>query len=193
MDEASQSGSGERERPVNVGKGHLPRLAAGHYRGHATVHWTLTVEKRATGWLSSDFHIRWRDILLHACARYDLLCPAYVLMPDHIHLVLMGLCQNGSDQKSAVAFLRKNLRAAIAPADWQKQAHDHVLRHHERKRHAFAKVAHYIAENPVRAKLTDSATDWEYTGSWVPGYPGLDPRTDGYWDLFWRIRAKLLR
>ena len=70
---------------------HLPRLAPEFYRGFAVVHWTITLERRATGWLDDLFHLHFRELLLHAAARQGLLCPAYVLMPDHIHLLWMGL------------------------------------------------------------------------------------------------------
>jgi REP element-mobilizing transposase RayT len=134
-------------------KGHLPRLSPEHYRGRTIVHWTLTIERRAKGWLTPDFHLRWQLALLHACTRYDLLCPAYVLMPDHVHLLWIGLNERGSDQRIAAEFLRKNLRPHLAPADWQQQAHDHVLREAEREHDTFRTIASYIFDNPVRAGL----------------------------------------
>ena len=124
MNPNDASGSRERER---VDKGHLPRLAAEWYRGRAFVHWTPTIEHRATGWLTPEFHHAWQLILLHACARYELIAPAYVLMPDHVHLVWVGLSDSRSDQRIAIEFLRKNLRPRLAPADWQRQPHDNVL------------------------------------------------------------------
>jgi hypothetical protein len=78
--------SGERQRVDVAQKGNLPRLQPELYRGLAYVHWTLTVEQRRTGWLTNDFKHRWDHILTHACARYKMACPVYVLMPDHIHL-----------------------------------------------------------------------------------------------------------
>jgi hypothetical protein len=35
---------------------HLPRLAPEFYRGFVVVQWTLTLERRATGWLDDLFH-----------------------------------------------------------------------------------------------------------------------------------------
>jgi predicted 3-demethylubiquinone-9 3-methyltransferase (glyoxalase superfamily) len=35
-------------------------LAPEWYRGYAFVHWTLTIEDRATGWLDNTFHVRWQ-------------------------------------------------------------------------------------------------------------------------------------
>lgn len=167
-------GSCERQR---VEKRHLPRLAPEFYRGRAFVHWTITTEQRATGWLTPVFHTVWRDILLHACARFELLCPAYVLMPDHAHLIWIGLNDHGSDQRLAMEFLRKYLRTPLAPADWQKQAHDHVLTEDERSGGAFVATATYVLDNPARAGFVPCREEWPYLGCCIPGYPELDPRT----------------
>lgn len=94
-------------------------------------------------------------------------------MPDHMHLLWLGLHKD-SDQRQGIAFLRKHLRAALAPHDWQKQAHDHVLRDTEREKDAFQTIAHYIFENPVRAGLCANAGDYAYAGCCVPGYPEFD-------------------
>jgi hypothetical protein len=156
------------------------------------VHWTLTLEGRATGWLTPAFHHAWQLILLHASARHDVACPVYVLMPDHAHLVWLGLTARDSDQRLAIEFLRKHLRPALAPYDWQAQAHDRVLRDDEREREAFAALAHYILQNPVRAGLSATASDYSYAGGCVPGYPNLRVRDPEYWPLFWRIYDKLV-
>jgi REP element-mobilizing transposase RayT len=155
------------------------------------VHWTLTVEDRATGWLGDSFHHRWQLCLLHACARFRLLCPAYVLMPDHMHLIWTRYCGD-SDQLRAIEFFRKQLRPALLPATWQKQAHDHVLGEEERKREAFIQTANYVLENPVRAGLVANYADYPYVGSCIPGYPDVEIRAPDYWERFWRIYNYLL-
>jgi putative transposase len=185
-------GSYERERVASApAKGHLPRLPPEHYRGRAFAHWTLTIGKRGTGWLTADFHEHWQLVLLHTCARYELVCPAYVLMPDHAHVLLCGLMER-SDQRLAIEFLRKHLKSSLAPHQWQHQTHDHVLHEHERDHGAFATIAHYILENPVRAGLAPNWREWRHLGCCAAGYPDLDPRQDGYWELFWRIYAELV-
>src|SRR5438477_12992430 len=75
----------------------LPRLPRPYCQAFAVVHWTITLETRATGWLDALFHAHFRELLLHVGAREGLFCPAYVLMPDHMHLVWMGL-KLASDQ-----------------------------------------------------------------------------------------------
>lgn len=165
---------------------HLPRLLPEHYRGRAFVHWVLSVSERKTGWLSRDFHAAWSITLLHACARYRLVCPAYVLMPDHAHLLLTGLRDGGSDQRVAVTFLQKNTSQQIAPAEWDRQPYDHVLREHERAQGAFDSVAHYILNNPTRAKLVEDWRGYDYAGCCIPGYPELSVKHMDYWTRFWR-------
>lgn len=168
-------------------KGNLPRLARHHYQGHAVVFWTNPVEERARGWLTPSFHAFFRELLLHASARYSVWCPTYCLMPDHLHLVWMGL-RRQSDQLNAMKFLRTELEPALGSGRrWQHQAHDHVLREEERQRNAFAATCFYVLENPVRAALVPLAGDWPYTGAIVPGYPRLHPLTDNYWELFWKL------
>jgi len=190
--ERVDSRSGERQRPdAFILKGSLPRLTPEHYRARAFVHWTLTLEDRATDWLTPAFHHAWQLTLLHASARYGLACPAYVLMPDHIHLLWLGLRED-SDQRTAIEFLRKHLRPALTPHDWQKQPHDHVLRDTEREQGAFQTIAHYIQENPVRAGLCSAATDYTYTGCCVLGYPELNVHAADYWLRFWRLHHYLV-
>src|SRR5437667_11923471 len=77
---------------------HLPRLAPEFYRGLAVVLWTTPLEHRAKGWLDEVFHLGFRELLLHCAAREGLYCPAYVLMPEHMHVVWMGTCVS-SDQR----------------------------------------------------------------------------------------------
>src|ERR1700722_12866203 len=132
---------------------HLPRRPREYYQADAVVFWTLTVFDRASGWLTQPFHQCFRELMLHTAAREGLVCPIYCLMPNHIHLVWMGL-RKDSDQFNGMVFLRTHLEPELSPARFQPQPQDEVLREEQRKRNAFAKVCFYIAANPVRAELT---------------------------------------
>lgn len=173
-----------------VEMGHLPRLDQGYYVGRSFIHWTFGIEGRDTSWLTPHFHQEWRLSLLHTCGRFRLACAAYVLMPDHIHLLTLGLTDD-ANQRSAVSFLRRHLHAALSPARWQHQPYDHVLTALERARDAFQAVASYILQNPVRAGLVTRAADYPYLGNCVPGYPDLDQVCQDYWERFWRIYYRL--
>ena len=169
---------------------YLPRLPREHYQADAVVVWTLTVFDKAKGWLMPAFHQRFRELMLHAAARKGLVCPIYCLMPDHLHLVWMGL-RLDSDQINGMAFLRTHLEPELSPAKFQPQPQDKVLRVEQRKRNAFAKVCFYIAANPVRAELIGEKKVWPFTGCVISGYPKLNSLTEDYWSKFWRIFAKL--
>ena len=179
---------------------YLRRLSPESYRGLAMVHWTLTVADRRTGWLDACAHACWREALLHALARYALAVPVYCLMPDHAHLLLVGLTER-SDQQRALSFLRRYTTRMFAAdgsesasatgqrVGWQKQAYDHVLREEERRGDAFQTVAHYIVENPVRAGLVEAAEVWRFSGALVAGWPALDWRQRDFWNRWWSIFA----
>jgi REP element-mobilizing transposase RayT len=144
------------------------------------------MQDRATGWLDVARHSAFREIILHAAIREDLVCPIYTMMPDHVHMIWMGVGPE-SDQRTGTSFLRRQFERHFAPAKSQHQPFDHLLREDERARGAFAATCAYIAENPVRKGLVKKAADWPFTGCVVPGYPNLSPITEDYWELFWRI------
>jgi putative transposase len=168
----------------------LPRLPREYYQGDAVVHWTLTIFDRVKGWLAPALHAQFRELMFHAAAREGLVCPIYCLMPDHLHLVWMGL-RLDTDQINGMAFVRTQLEPALKPAKFQPQAQDHVLREKERQRNSFARVCFYVAANPVRAELMKKIDTWPYTGCIVPGYPKMNPMEEDFWPKFWKIYAKL--
>ena len=168
-------------------KGKLPRLERHRYQGHAVIFWTTTLEERARGWLTLAFHAEFRELMLHAAAREHLFCPAYCLMPDHLHFIWMGT-RRETDQLNAMKFLRTHLEPALGHGrQWQHQPHDHVLREIERRRDAFARFCFYTLANPVRAELVARERDWPYSGAVVPGYPALDLFAEDHWERFWRL------
>ena len=163
----------------------LPRLHPSNYQSDSVVLWTHTTFNRAKLPLSDTFHSTIRELILHTCAREHLHCPAYVLMPDHIHLLLLGTEPN-SDQLKATRFFRTHLARALKPIRLQPQPHDHVFTQLERTNNSLKKAATYIIQNPVRAELVASAGEWPYTGALIPGYPDLNPFHSDYWPTFWK-------
>ena len=172
----------------------LQRLPPEYYRGQAYVHWSLTMEDRKTGWLIPILYYKFRELLTHAMFRYGICCPIYCLMPDHMHLLWLGIL-DGTDQRNAVKFFRGQLNHVLSKLDahLQTQPYDHVLPEEEREKTPFEEVAEYIARNPERKGLVepDCFADYKFTGCLVPGYPDLSPFQDGYWDLFWRLYSRL--
>src|ERR1035441_5532352 len=174
------------QKPRSTFSHYLPRLRREFYQADAVVFWTLPVAHRARGWLSECFHAAFREMMLHTAAREGLLCPAYCLMPDHLHLVWMGL-RRDCDQRNGMKFLRARLGPCLKPARFQHQPHDHVLKPEERQRQAFTLAcADYVLLNPLKAGLVKAPEDWPYLGAVVPGYPQLNPFDGDYWPGFWK-------
>ena len=107
-------------------------------------------------------------------------------MPDHIHLVWMGM-RRYSDQKNGMKLLREHLGPKLRPHQFQHQAHDHVLRNEERKRNTFAKVCFYIIDNAQKENLVQHPSEWQFCGAVIPGYPALHPLEEDFWPKFWKL------
>src|SRR6476620_8883698 len=97
---------------VHERRDYLRRLPPEHYRGRAIVHWSMAMEDRETGWLVPIFYYKFRELLTHTMFRYGLCCPIYCCMPDHLHLLWVGIL-DGSDQRNAVKFFRAQLNPVL--------------------------------------------------------------------------------
>lgn len=181
------------ENPSDFRHKRLPRLAEAAYRGHSCVHWVMGMDERRRGWLDAEHHARLREIILHACCRSQTLCPAYCLMPDHAHFVVLGIAES-SDARTWSRMLRLHWGRLLSPAfRLQRQAYDHILRQEERTRMALATALDYILQNPIRAGLVPSASQWPYSGTIVPGYPSLHPHDSKFWHSFWLAHEALAK
>jgi len=174
--------------PADLPHGRMKRRPPEFYHGQACVHWNMTIAGRRTGWLTDAFHARFREIQLHALSRFHLLCPVYCLMPDHLHLLWLGLGLT-SDQDKAAAFFRRHVNAALKEHNFelQKQPWDVVLDGPARERGALVQTAFYIAENPARAELVTAAPAWPFSGAQAAGYPQFDWRDPDYDVRIWKI------
>jgi REP element-mobilizing transposase RayT len=183
-----------RDEPYAGRDDHLKRLPAEHYRGQAFVHWSMTIEDRNKGWLVPIFYYKFREILTHAAFRFGLCSPIYCCMPDHLHLLWVGIL-DASDQLLAARYFRRQLNPILEKlgACLQREGHDHVLKEEERERTAFENVFEYIARNPERSGLVkeDGFRTYPYTGCLMPGYPELKIWGQDFHDRFWKIYAHL--
>ena len=152
------------------------------------------MDDRKTGWLIPIFYYKFRELLTHTMFRYGLCCPIYCCMPDHLHLLWLGLAE-GSDQRNAMKYFRRQLNRLLEKlgAVLQKQPYDHVLRPDERQTAAFAAVVEYIARNPERAGLVgpDKYREYSFTNCLLPGYPEVTFWQPDFWDRFDRIVSSL--
>lgn len=166
---------------------HLKRLPPEAYQGLAVVHWTQTMLDRRTGWLGGKFLYRFRELLTHSAFRYAFACPIFCLMPDHFHMIWLGISP-GSDQRAAMKHFRKSMNDSLSRIGFelQDQPYDHVLSENERQESAFRSTCDYVARNPERAGLVpvDGYASYPYSGCLVPGYPELRVFDEDFWDRF---------
>lgn len=155
----------------------------------------MTIRNRRTGWLNERFHAAFRELLLHGLARYHCCCPLYCLMPDHIHLMIVGWSQE-ADQMLFTRFFRKHvnevLNEHLQGCELQREAHDHVMRRDELGESEFSNAALYIAANPLQAGLVSDEKDYAFSGALLPGFPRLGFWEERYWRIFWDATSKRL-
>ena len=175
---------------------YLKRLPREYYQGDAYVHWSLTMEGRKTGWLTPIFYYKFRELLTHTTFRYGITCPVFCCMPDHIHLMWIGLFPV-SDQLNAMKYFRRQTNDVLQKIgfEFQSQGYDNVLSEEDRERDALEDVCEYIARNPERKKLVavDQFKQYKFTDCLVPGAPELRFFDSGYWDAFWRIHSATVK
>ena len=89
---------------------------------------------------------------------------AYVLMPDHIHVLVEGLRDDSDFLKWLVLFRQLaayEVKRRFGHTLWQEGYWDYTLRDDD----AVRGIASYIAWNPVEAGLVEKPEHYPYTGS----------------------------
>ena len=120
----------------------------------------------------------------------------FCLMPDHFHMIWMGLF-NESNQLLGMKHFRKSINESLRRIgyEFQDQSFDHVLEESERTEVAFRDVCDYIARNPERSELVpaDGYASYRFSGCVVPGYPSLRPFDATYWGRSLTVSFLFLR
>ena len=147
----------------------------------------MTIRDRRTGWLDARMYYRFRELLTNSQFRYAIACPIFCVMPDHIHLIWMGILES-TDQKLAVRPCDTRFNDSLSRIGYelQDQPYDHVLQQDERQEDALMATCEYVARNPERAGLVavDGYAEYPYSGCLVPGYPEMKPFASDFWTRF---------
>ena len=109
----------------------------------------------------SDYQL-YIDLMAERCAAHDVACWAYCLMPNHIHLVLVPVTEDGLARAVGEAHRRYaaffNARARVTGHLFQGRFTSAAMD----EEHLMAAVR-YLALNPVKAKLARRAKDWRWS------------------------------
>jgi putative transposase len=93
---------------------------------------------------------------------YDLY--SYVVMPNHVHSLLLPLVSPSKLLQSVKAFSAREANRILGRSGepfWQHESYDHWIRDSEE----FEKVRRYIEENPVRAGLVGAAEEYQWSSA----------------------------
>jgi REP element-mobilizing transposase RayT len=123
---------------------------------------TSVCKNRFPYFADADSAMHARHCLLDARMWPDASCHGWVLMPDHLHLlVVLGKYESLSLTIQRVkSLISKSINRAngFSQPIWQRGFHDHAIRTHEE----ISDFAQYLAQNPVKAGLVQDAKDYPY-------------------------------
>ena len=123
---------------------------------------TLCVDGRARVLDHPEIDENMRRFVSESVSRYGVYVDCYVLMPDHVHLIVT--IEPAS--KITIGEWVKAFKAMVGRHrfKWQSGFFDHLLRSDESRSEKWA----YIRMNPVRAGLVESPDDWPYAQYFNP-------------------------
>ena len=146
-----------------------------NYPGHAHFVTFSTYQRRR--FLDSP---ETRDIVLEALQKclvsHQTLCAGFVIMPDHVHAILSGaedfeispfiqVWKKTSSYRIKKFFARElDAYRGLCPKDcpiWQARFYDFNVDSNEK----FNEKIEYMHQNPVVAKLTETALDWAWSSA----------------------------
>jgi len=88
---------------------------------------------------------------------------AYVVMPNHVHMLVTPLVEVSKVTQSLKRFtgLEGNRILAHTGPFWQRESYDRLVRDGDE----FTKIANYIENNPVKARLAPTAEEFPWTSA----------------------------
>jgi len=89
---------------------------------------------------------------------------AFVVMPNHVHVLLQPLVQLGKVThwiKGYTAYEANLILGRKGAAFWQHESYDHWLRNEDE----YSRIGRYIEFNPVSAGLVGSVQEWAWSSA----------------------------
>jgi REP element-mobilizing transposase RayT len=90
------------------------------------------------------------EAILHNANNNDVVIDHYVIMPNHIHMLIVICPKTGDRGRSPLQTIIRNMKAYVTKqigfSPWQKSFNDHIVRNDDEYRI----IAEYIDNNPAR-------------------------------------------
>lgn len=143
-----------------------PRIDGFSYLGRSCYSITTCTAQRRQVFRDSSLVALVLSYLRDTATREQFALLAYCFMPDHVHLLVVGLTTSADLRRFMMTFKQ---RAGFVVAKrygiklWQEGYHDHVLRRDE----SLVRLVKYVLENPIRAGLAETVESYPFSG-WDP-------------------------
>ncbi|MEZ0327499.1 MAG: transposase [Fimbriimonas sp.] len=140
------------------------RLPAEDYMGQVCVAITACEKFRRPNLANPAMFEIVTSALEEAAERGRCSVPIYTLMPDHAHLLVLGIDEESRALETINFFKWKSgvqIYSRKLPVKWEKDFYDRIVREAE----GWRNQGRYIALNPVRAGLVENPEEWPFTGS----------------------------
>jgi putative transposase len=125
-------------------------------------HVTQRGNRRQVLFSEEDDYVLYRDLLAERCRANGIVCSAYCLMPNHVHLILTPSTPEGLSRAVGEAHRRYtayvNARARVTGHLFQGRFHSAAMDEAH-----WLNAVRYLAFNPVRAKLARRPEDWPWS------------------------------
>jgi REP element-mobilizing transposase RayT len=152
--------------PTTAVREQTHRLHPNVYRGNIAVAFTLCIQDRANLFTDAGVVTAFEKILIEDLAKHECDGLVYLMMPDHLHLVISGKTAQADPLKCLGLIKQRTgywLSKNRPEYKWQKDFFDHILREDSEIR----KHVKYILENPQRKKLVADWRAYPHKGSTV--------------------------
>jgi REP-associated tyrosine transposase len=147
-----------------MGSKRPPRLTSFTYRGHHRYFLTMCVAERRAAFVDPA---RVESVVRHFlqfATIHGFAVPAYCVMPDHLHALVVGRTADADLRRFVCRFKQRTgfeWKRRTGQTLWQEGYYDRVLRDEEPS----LDVIGYIADNPVAAGLAQSIAGYPLFGS----------------------------
>jgi len=140
------------------------RLPPSSYVGQIAISFTACVEYRRRVFHNPSDIEPFIKMMQDQFARFECLAPIYCFMPDHLHVITMGMTHRAGGKRAMDAFKYFSgnyLYSKGNPFCWQDDFHDRIIRRSEEWRNK----VFYIFQNPVLARLVEDPWTYPLTGT----------------------------
>jgi putative transposase len=134
------------------------------YHGQICVAFTANEHRRQPLLAEPQIHVALRSCLQRAAEKHGCTVPIYTIMPNHMHILMLGADDTSRPKDAMDTFKSLSGRWFYThrrDLHWAHDFYDHIVRYNE----GWRAQARYIALNPVRAKLVEHPEQWPFTGA----------------------------